>query len=884
MSIFGGGGSKVKPSYTGLATQTSTSTLPVCLLWGKNRIAPNIFWQDDFKAHKQKQKAGKGLGGSVTSYTYSGSFLLGLCEGGYDGIHGVTRVWKDQSKETSYAALGMSLFYGTNPQSPWGYLTSKHPTAALSYPGTAYLAVANYDLGNSNSLMQHSFEVEGLLWNTGVGGTVVDADPALLIDDFLTNELYGAFFPAAYIDNDWLMSGPNATTTGDSSFQTYCRAMGFALSPAMQEQEDAATALDRWTKLCNTDICWTGSTLKLIPRGDETVTANGVTYLPPNTIRYTITDSDLVRADNQDPITIARKDPQDAYNSLSMIINNRDNEYNELPVPWKDQGLIDQFGLKEESNYSAKEVCDPDMASTMVALMGQRNAYIRNDYNFSLSQEYCLLEPGDLVAFDVPGWPYFVVRLKDVEEGDNDELQIIAEEYPAGAGSGTSYSIQPVTNNPINTATPAGPINPPIIFEPPIVLSQGIPQVWAAISGGDGTTADDNWGGCYVYVSTDGVEYEVIGEIDSPARQGKLTASLATFAGTNPQSATLKVTTAMSAAELYDATSGADAAAGSTLCYVDGELLAFVTATLTGTFAYDLVTLYRGLFGSTISAHASGTNFARLDESIFSYQLPAAYIGQTLHFKFQSFNIFGGGLQDLAACTDYTYVPTGLGFSQQPAGSIYVTAKPDPVTGLSASNGYQSNTLSWTAPAAGGKPAQYKIYAINAATGSFGSAVLVGTSTTTSFAHTGLGVNDTWRYWVVASNYLGDSTEAGPINSTTNATTQGPFGFSYSGKIAGITVSTEVVGFDPGLAWNMPISLTNSQGNVTGAPTAQTDFDIRVAGVSVGTMRFASGSTTATFIKAAASSIALGVRTSVVAPANLNGMTGMLDFTILGSK
>ena len=40
------------------------------------------------------------------------------------------------------------------------------------------------------------------------------------------------------------------------------------------------------------------------------------------------------------------------------------------------------------------------------------------------------------------------------------------------------------------------------------------------------------------------------------------------------------------------------------------------------------------------------------------YSLPANFAGKMLFFKFQSFNTLGGGLQDLSACTVYTYATT----------------------------------------------------------------------------------------------------------------------------------------------------------------------------------------------------------------------------------
>ena len=72
----------------------------------------------------------------------------------------------------------------------------------------------------------HNFEIIGVLAGTGVNG--VDADPAQVINDFLTNAQYGAGFDPASIDATTLFGAG-----GDACLQTYCRAMGIAFSPAL---------------------------------------------------------------------------------------------------------------------------------------------------------------------------------------------------------------------------------------------------------------------------------------------------------------------------------------------------------------------------------------------------------------------------------------------------------------------------------------------------------------------------------------------------------------------------------------------------------------------------------------------------------------------------
>lgn len=852
--LAGGGGKKVKPEYTGIQVQTSSSSQPITLLWGMNRISVNIIWYGDFKANKQKQKAGKG-GASVTSYTYSASIELALCQG---PIAGVARVFRDQDKTTDYTSLGFSLFLGTSGQAPWGYLTTAHPTEALSYSGIAYLAAANYDLGSSATTPQHSFETQGNRYNTGPLANG-DADCALVVNDLIANTEYG--LGSDCLDEDQLFSTPAYSTTGDSTYETYCGAMGFGLNPVLASQESAGSILDRWTMLTDTAVVWTGYSLKLIPYGTDTVSANGYVYVPNTTAAYYLTDNDFLSNAAEDPIRINRSNPEDANNSLSLILKNRDNEYNELPVSWKDQGLIDVYGLRTGNSIQASEICEVDIGQTIVDLIGQRQAYTRNEYEFSLPWTFCLLEPMDILYIYDPRLGEMAIYVQEIEEGDKAELRIVGKEIAPGVAKGGTG--QSITNNPINTGDPAGAINAPIIFEPSASLTGGYAEVWAGVSG----VSPAIWGGCYVYISTDGTSYQQIGQIDTPARQGVLTAGLPTYGGANPDNTnTLSVDLSMSGSDLQSV-STADAAAGETAAYVDGEVISYQTATLTGTHAYNLTSLYRKLFQTSVGAHLSGTSFLRLDENIFKYRLPTEYIGIPLYLKFQSYNIWGGGVQDLSLCTAYTRTPTGNGrnilpptsvsltFSQrtQPdgvtiiRGTVDITPSPGPlldhhdvqvstdggttwldippitvgstqtffepalvntnykarsramssavggnpsnylVTGTIASGNIDTaapnvptsfvatgsnfgNNLVWAAPSGGQPVRRYIIYGKSGHSGAIGACTILATvqSDTLSFFHGGLGASAAWRYFVLASNYFGDGTAAGPQDATTN--------------------------------------------------------------------------------------------------------------------
>jgi len=234
---------------------------------------------------------------------------------------------------------------------------------------------------------------------------------------------------------------------------------------------------------------------------------------------------------------------------------------------------------------------------------------------------------------------------------------------PIGVGTLASvYPRQASGGGGLDTLVAPGDSNPPIVFEPPEPLSGGDLEVWVIASGGA------LWGGCQLWVSSDGNTYAMAGTIYRGGRQGVLTAALASHA--DPDTAnTLSVDLGQSEGQLLSGTK-ADADDLVTLCYCDGELLSFQTATLTAAYRYDLTYLRRGAYGTPIGAHSSGASFARFgpnDPSLFRYRYPASFVGKTIYLKLPAFNIFGQALQGLAGLTPVTYTLTGGGAVAQPA-------------------------------------------------------------------------------------------------------------------------------------------------------------------------------------------------------------------------
>lgn len=623
-----------------MRVQTSAYGYPIPIIYGTTRVTVNLIWYGDFVAipHTSTQSSGGKGGGEITSsnttYTYQCAVMMALGEG---PIALIGTVWATK-KITDMVSLGLGLSAGTYPQTPWGYLTTYHPTQALGYQGVAAVWSGGYQLGTSAELPNHSFEVGGRL-RYGVFG-VIDANPKDVITDFLTNVNYGAC-PLGF---------PLGSMT---QYSNYCIASGLFISPAIKEQRPASEYITELLVMTNSEAVYSEGVLKIVPYGDTTITGGVATYVPNITPIYDLTDDDFIGNSSSDPIVVSRKTTADAYNQVQIEFVNRANQYNVEIAEAKDQSNIEQYGLRPMDPLKMHGICVASIARMVAQMKLQRELYIRNLYDFRLGWRYCLLEPMDIVTLTDVGLNLnkFQVRIVSIEEDEDGELAVTAEEFPFGVAHPALYSYETAGGYSINYNTPATSTGAPIIFEAPIDLAGNTLQVWL------GVAALGNWGGCNVWISSDDVTYRQIGSIKGGARMGVLSAALP--AGGDPDFAnTCQADLTSSAGVLLSGTTS-EANNLRTLCYIDKELLSYQTATLFATNRYNLTYLRRNAYRSGNSIHAIGAKFMRLDDAIFKYQYTQDQIGKSLYFKFPAFNVYGGGQQALSAATAYPYTLAG---------------------------------------------------------------------------------------------------------------------------------------------------------------------------------------------------------------------------------
>lgn len=653
--------------YTGIQVSTSLIGGVIPLVYGRQRLPFNLLWYGNFTSTGQSSP-GKGGGDSGnSSFNYATAFLAGLCIG---PINGVGQVWHDKALET-LTSENLALSLGGSGPAIWSFLTSNFPAQAIPYDHIAYVASSAYNLGNSAAMPNLTFETDALLgFNIGAG--MVDADPAHLIPDYLTDAVHGAGF-----------QGTIATLTGlTNSYQAYCMSLGMQVSPCEITQRTATSFLTDMLQITNSDAVLSVGTLKIIPYADVFVSGttpdgSSWSYAPSLTPIYSFGDADYRPDPGDDPVVMLRTGMRKTFNNVNVEYLDRSNAYNSAIANANDKPDIAKTGLRTMNTVTLHQICNGTLARVVAQLILNASLYERNRYQLNVRPDYSLLEPMDIVALTESklGMVNQVVRILEVDDSEEDVIGLTVQEIPGTVRNTPAYNWSGAAGYAANYAASPGSVDAPVIFQMPAVpasLTQGI-TLGIAVCGSSGNAF---WNGCNAFISVDGTTYDYVGTVTAPAAYGTLTASLASVADPDTTS-TLAISLVNSNLQLGTSVTHAEADANQTLILVGSgataEIMSYGAATLTSAGHYNLTYLRRGLYGSKVQAHLSGVPFARLNGNIFQIALDPGMGGQTVNFKFCSFNTWGQATQDISTVTAYPYTapagPVGGAVTLQPRGS-----------------------------------------------------------------------------------------------------------------------------------------------------------------------------------------------------------------------
>jgi hypothetical protein len=522
-----------------------------------------------------------------------------------------------------------------------------------------------------------------------------------------------------------------------------CRANGLWGSLSMNAQKAASDWLKDLYAAANAAPVFMGFKLYSFPYSEVSAVGNGAVYNAP-TASGPVAD---LSADNGDfisnpPITAPRNARVDSPNVFQMQHINRNSNYNQVVTVQPESSAIALYGVRKQDPVTNLAIQDVAVARSLLGIVAKRSAYAPQTYKFTLNSKWQLLAPMTLVTitdtqagiFKVP------VRLTSIEEDDKYQLQAEAEPFIYGmCAPGALPATAPAPYVPNPQADP-GSINAPIIFEPVQRLYGGssatAAELWLVVSG-----ASPNYGGCQVFISTDGGNsYNAApapGVITGNAITGVTAADWP--AAADPDTANnleVDLTESLGTLESYQLS---DENAFTYPCYVAGggsspipyELVTYAIATLTAANEYTLQAtgtgnqLRRAVFGApavgTGVDHPSGSRFAFLNPSglgILKLAMDATWVGKTLYFKFIPINTFGVATQTLSDATAYGYTPSGIGVSgasytqtpsvalSQPSATQIDMAQ---VTEQFAANSANYNARTFPIPDPGGTPTLYYV-------------------------------------------------------------------------------------------------------------------------------------------------------------------------------
>lgn len=606
---------------------------------GTVRTAGNVIYYDDFTAHEHREthKAGKGGRSKQVSitYTYTVAVILGLCEG---PISGIGKVWIGKNVH-NYPAddIQLTLFDGKENQQPWAYTQGKHPDKALPYPGLAYMAGV-IDLGDSGSMPSYNFEVKGRLLETGDG---VDVNPADYIRYVLDK-----------------IGKKDIQIIGLDNYRKYCKEADLLISsPPDEDAKAAREVVNEIAKLTNAYVFWSNDKLKIVPLADRPVGS----WAPDKTGITDLTADDFLPQSGGALVTYKRKDSSAIYNQFPVEFINRANGYEKESVSYEFTEDIKNYGVRAASVTNAHYIYTKERAVKIAEQLARNNKYERTQYTFKLDWSLCRLEVGDLVRLTDENSGIFeqVAVINGITEGTDGCLTVTAISRAPGDYPAAKYNVH-ANDRPYIDYNKTAPDTIPVIFQPPADLTADGLELWIAAKG-----KEDGWGGCTVYVSDDNTNYRTVGQIAGSARCGKLINNIT------------KDSTDIIVSCNDQLLSGTpqDAERKNTLCWIGGECLSYVTATLLSTGNYKLSGCIRGQYNTTPAAHSAGADFVRLDNAVLHLDFTKDDIGKKVYLKFCSYNIFGAGQQDLSEVRAYEYT----------LAPYYIP----PVTNLTAYNRYR---------------------------------------------------------------------------------------------------------------------------------------------------------------------------------------------------
>ena len=296
----------------------------------------------------------------------------------------------------------------------------------------------------------------------------------LIVIDLLTNPRY-AGFPAANLDAAGALA----------DWGSYCQAAQLAMSLLIDRQQPCARWLEEIALLTVSAVVWSGSLLKIIPFGDQPLSANGTSWAPNLTWQYSLGDDDFIDfGGGSDPVLCpapTRRRPRTGSASSTWTASTTTTR-----GPRRGPGPDHQHGHRGEPAIQAHE---PPIRSAprLAQLQLQRRAYVRFKLGWNIHCSSRWIRAAEMRHWDLRRRRCGSCRsTKTTMAVDRHRRRDFWSNPDAGTitlivGTAPAILWLSTAGSGIDTLADPGDSNPPIIFEPPAALSGGVLEVWIIV-------------------------------------------------------------------------------------------------------------------------------------------------------------------------------------------------------------------------------------------------------------------------------------------------------------------------------------------------------------------------------------------------------------------
>ena len=168
------------PRLGDLTVHTSNYGNAIPITYGTNRLAGNVIWAAQIQEHANAQD-GKG-GPAYTTYSYTCSFAVSVCEG---PVAGITRIWADgllvydttpanTGPNQTFIAAGFKFYLGTEAQLP-------DPTIQASIGDTPAYRGQAYAVFTDLQLEKYGNRIPSLTFEVSTAISLPTSTPAVLL-------------------------------------------------------------------------------------------------------------------------------------------------------------------------------------------------------------------------------------------------------------------------------------------------------------------------------------------------------------------------------------------------------------------------------------------------------------------------------------------------------------------------------------------------------------------------------------------------------------------------------------------------------------------------------------------------------------------------------